>query len=54
MKTKLYQHKLTLMQRQGFYLLGGGSRDYVDIGFKAWACVNHDRKCAAIARGRAS
>lgn len=38
--------------RQSLYLLGGGNRDYVDIGYKARACVDHDRKCAEIYKGR--
>lgn len=38
--------------RHILYQLGGGQRDYVDIGYKTRACVDHDRKCAEIAKGR--
>lgn len=46
---KPYINPLT---RHMLYLLGGGQRDYVDIGYKARACVDHDRKCAEIYKGR--
>lgn len=46
---KPYINPLT---RHMLYLLGGGQRDYVDIGYKARACVDHDRKCAEIMRKR--
>lgn len=52
MRSWIYDHNLRTTLRQVLYQMGGGKRDYVDIGYKARACVDHDRKCADIAKGR--
>lgn len=54
MRSWIYDHNLRTTLRQDLYKLGGGQRDYVDIGYKTRACVDHDRRCAEIMRGRES
>lgn len=49
---EIYNYYLSPPIRQGFYLLAGGSRDYVDVGFKAFSCVDFDRRCADIMKQR--
>lgn len=50
--TEIWKPSISANVRHMLYQLGGGQRDYVDIGYKARACVNHDRRCAEIMRDR--
>lgn len=48
----IYEYRAHTTWRQVMYRLGGGT-GYCDLGTKARACVDHDRRCAEIMRARA-